>query len=341
MDRDRIVGETFYLLFTTRAFATGIPGTLGDTPGVSAIEDDSDTPITAGITLGIDHASVVGLNLLTIVATGANGYEAGKDYSLYIDAGEVDSVSVIGEVVGSFSLGLSAAFTRLGAPAGASVSADNAAIKVDTAATLVDTAVIGVAGVGLTDLGGMSTGMQAEVESEANDALVGQKLDHLVAVAESDDPVDDSIIAKMAASDGDWSGFDETTDALEALADRGILILADVTGIAGAAMRGTDSVVLLGPTKAEMDTAHALLATPAQVNAEAKDVLVTDVMADSVPADGSIPSVAQAVYMIVQFLNERAVSSTTLTVNKVDGSTALMTFTLDSATAPTSITRAT
>ena len=43
-------------------------------------------------------------------------------------------------------------FARLGAPAGASVSADVAAVKVDTAATLVDTAVIGVAGAGLTDI---------------------------------------------------------------------------------------------------------------------------------------------------------------------------------------------
>ncbi len=44
--------------------------------------------------------------------------------------------------------------------------------------------------------------------------------------------------------------------------------------------------------------------------------------------------------MINQFLTERAVSSTTVTVKKVDGSTSLMTFTLDDATSPTSITRA-
>lgn len=61
---------------------------------------------------------------------------------------------------------------------------------------------------------------------------------------------------------------------------------------------------------------------------------------DSVPADGSLPTLKQAVYMIVQFLTERAVSSTTVTVKKVDGSTSLMTFTLDDGTSPTSITRA-
>jgi hypothetical protein len=43
--------------------------------------------------------------------------------------------------------------------------------------------------------------------------------------------------------------------------------------------------------------------------------------------------------MIVQFLLERAVSGTTCTVKKVDGSTTLMTLTLNDGTSPTEITR--
>lgn len=78
----------------------------------------------------------------------------------------------------------------------------------------------------------------------------------------------------------------------------------------------------------------------AEVQSEVQDALDA-VLADSVPADGSRPSLAQAAYMIVQFLTERAVSGTTVTVKKVDGTTTLMTFTLDDATSPTSITRAT
>lgn len=112
---DRTLESTFYLRFTTRAFATGIPGTLGGTPVISAYEDNSITQITAGITLGVDHDSVTGLNLLTIVATAANGFEAGKDYDLVITTGTVGSVSVVGEVVGHFSLGLDASFVRIGA----------------------------------------------------------------------------------------------------------------------------------------------------------------------------------------------------------------------------------
>jgi len=77
---DRNLEQTFYKSFTTRAFATGIPTALAGTPVVSAYEDASLTQITAGITLGVDHDSVVGLNMLTVAATAANGYEAGKDY---------------------------------------------------------------------------------------------------------------------------------------------------------------------------------------------------------------------------------------------------------------------
>lgn len=101
---DHIVGDTLYILFTTRAFATGIPTVLTGSQVVSAYENDSATQITAGITLGVDHDGVVGLNLLTIVATGANGYDKDKDYSMVITTGTVDSVSVVGEVVGNFSL---------------------------------------------------------------------------------------------------------------------------------------------------------------------------------------------------------------------------------------------
>uniref|UniRef100_A0A6M3INK0 Uncharacterized protein n=1 Tax=viral metagenome TaxID=1070528 RepID=A0A6M3INK0_9ZZZZ len=57
--------------------------------------------------------------------------------------------------------------------------------------------------------------------SDTQDVIVANKLDHLVAVADSDDVADSSIIAKLAASDGDWSGFSAATDSLEAVRDQG------------------------------------------------------------------------------------------------------------------------
>lgn len=64
-------------------------------------------------------------------------------------------------------------------------------------------------------------------------------------------------------------------------------------------------------------------------------------LADSIPADGTRPTGAQALYMIVQGMFERSVSGTVLTVKKVDGSTTLFTCTLSDPTNPTSVTRAT
>lgn len=56
---------------------------------------------------------------------------------------------------------------------------------------------------------------------------------------------------------------------------------------------------------------------------------------------GATVTLNQAIYMILQMLMEKSAATTTLTVNGLDGATPKMTFTTDSATAPTSITRAT
>ena len=106
---DITLAETRYFMFTTREFATGIPTVLAGSPVISAYENDSTTQITAGITLGVSHDSVVGMNLITVVATGANGYESGKDYNFVITTGTVGGVSVVGEVVGTLSIDASAA----------------------------------------------------------------------------------------------------------------------------------------------------------------------------------------------------------------------------------------
>lgn len=78
----------------------------------------------------------------------------------------------------------------------------------------------------------------------------------------------------------------------------------------------------------------------AEVQSEVDDSLNT-VVADSVAADGSRPTVRQALLMITRFLMERSITTTTMTVYKEDGTTAVMTFTLNDATTPTALTRAT
>jgi hypothetical protein len=65
---------------------------------------------------------------------------------------------------------------------------------------------------------------------------------------------------------------------------------------------------------------------------------ITSTLPDSVPADGTRPSLQQAVYMVCQGMFEGSIGGTTWTIKKVDGSTTLFTVSLDSTT-PTSKTR--
>jgi len=69
--------------------------------------------------------------------------------------------------------------------------------------------------------------------------------------------------------------------------------------------------------------------------------LWTTALTESYAADGVAPTPAQALFLIQQMLTEFAIAGTTWTTKKIDGSTSAATFTLDDATTPTSITRAT
>jgi hypothetical protein len=73
-------------------------------------------------------------------------------------------------------------FARLGAPAGASVSADIATVDSNVDAILVDTAEIGAAGAGLTAVP-WNASWDTEVESEVTDALIAANLDHVALTA--------------------------------------------------------------------------------------------------------------------------------------------------------------
>lgn len=66
----------------------------------------------------------------------------------------------------------------------------------------------------------------------------------------------------------------------------------------------------------------------------------TTTLTESYAADGAAATPAQLLYMIYCAVGEFSISGTTITGKKLDGSTTAMTWTLDSATAPTSRTRA-
>lgn len=251
-------------------------------------------------------------------------------------------------------------WTRLGAPAGASLAADLLAIDnlVDDLESRVGTP---------SNLGGGATlaANLADIEAQTDDiGSAGAGLTALATAAE---------LAKVPKSDSNvtWNATaaaqlqSEAADALNAYdpptkaeLDSAVAPLALQTSVDDLESRlGTPSNLGSGATvaanladiEAQTDDIGAagagLTAVPwnaawdAEVQSEVQDALDATI-ADSVPSDGTRPSISQALYMLTQFMLERNVSGTTVTVRKPDGSTSLFTLTLNDASSPTSITRA-
>jgi hypothetical protein len=97
------LGDTIDIKFTTRQIS-GAPFTLAGSPVISAYVGNSTTEITAGITLSVDFDSRTGLNNVRVVASSGNGFATATNVQLVITTGTVNGVSVVGEVVGSFSI---------------------------------------------------------------------------------------------------------------------------------------------------------------------------------------------------------------------------------------------
>lgn len=98
-------GGVLYTKFTTYRPSTGAPFTLAGTPAVSVYKDGSLTQSTAGVTLTVDFDGIAGLHHLAI-DTSADGtfFSEGSHFEAVITAGTVDSVSVVGSCIASFSL---------------------------------------------------------------------------------------------------------------------------------------------------------------------------------------------------------------------------------------------
>lgn len=87
--------------FTT---VSGAPATLSGTPALSVYKANGTTQTTAGITLTVDFDSVTGLNHARIDTSADAFYATGNDYQVVITTGTVGGTSVVGYVVGEFSI---------------------------------------------------------------------------------------------------------------------------------------------------------------------------------------------------------------------------------------------
>ena len=105
-------------------------------------------------------------------------------------------------------------------------------------------------------------------------------------------------------------------------------------GVDTATMRGTDGANTVVPDAA------GVAATEAEVIAAVNSLLTTQ-MTESYAADAIAPTLAQALFLIQQTIGDFAISGTTITTKRIDGTTTAATYTLDDGTNPTSRTRTT
>lgn len=119
-------------------------------------------------------------------------------------------------------------------------------------------------------VGGFTTAAKAEIQTEAEDALVAHRLDELLN-ADSDidgaaPPTVGSVVHEMLSKTAGSFTFDQTTDSLEALRDRGDAAWTTATGFSTLSQADIRTAVGLG--SANLDTQLDALPTAAE-NADA------------------------------------------------------------------------
>jgi len=227
-------------------------------------------------------------------------------------AGATTNVSTLATNVDAILTDTADMQPKLGTPAGASISAD--ILVIDNFVDGLETT-IGIAGAGLMDLGGMSTTMKAQVQTECDDALVSMNLDHLVGTATAIPAIVAGTYIDQMVDDG-TAVYDRTTDSLQAIRDHATTIKTDTAAIL--TDTGTDGVALangaISSTKFAAGGIDAA-AVAADVGYEFADALLNRNVAGG---SNTGRLVKEALYLL---RNRSAISSGTLTVYQTDDAT--------------------
>ncbi len=305
---------------------------IADIAGLQSDTNDIQARLPAALVSGRIDASVgaMAANVVTASAIAADAITDAKvaaDVTIASVTGAVGSVTgnVGGNVTGSVGSvatgGIVAASFAAGAIDAAALAADASAEIADAVwdEALAGHATAGSAGKALSDAGTAgdpwSTALPGAYGSGTAGKIIGDNLNATVgsrATQTSVDTIDDFLYTELAA------------------------ILADTNELQTDWVNGGRLDLLIDAIKSKTDNLPASPAAAGDVTG-----VWTTAMTEAYANDGATMTPAQALYMIWSLLAERSIASTTLTAKKLDGSTTAMTFTLDSATTPTSQTRAT
>lgn len=187
--------------------STGAPIALsGGT--ISVYKEGSVTQSTAGVTLTASYDSITGLNDVAI-DTSADGtfYAAGNDFHVVVTAGTVNSISVVGYVVGHFSIENRSALLPTTAGRKLDVSAGGEA-GVDWANVGSPTTTVGLSGTTVKTATDVETDT-ADIQSRIPAALVSGRIDASVGAMASN-----TLTAAAIATDAGAEIADAVLDEL-------------------------------------------------------------------------------------------------------------------------------
>lgn len=222
---DIALGDTVQWLFTT-VNSSGVPTVLTGTPTATAYTDGGLTQSATGVTLTASFDGVTGLNLISVVASSGNGFASGENIEIVLAAGTVDGNSVVGYAVGSFSI------------------ENRAALRPTTAGNTLDVTATGEAGIDWANIGSPTTAQNLSGTNIDVDQVVASVSGAVGSVTGAVGSVTAAVTIDAGSVDAIW---DETLTS-HVTADSAAVhlkdILADVTGLNGDAMRGTDNALL-------------------------------------------------------------------------------------------------
>jgi hypothetical protein len=317
-----------YGKFTTFRPSTGAAFTLAGTPALSVYKDNSVTQSTTGVTLTADFDSVTGLNHFAI-DTSADGtfYSAGSFFDIVITTGTVDSVSVVGSVVASFTI------------------RKTAALKPTTAGRALDVSAGGEAGVDWANVGSPTTA----VDLSGTTIKTTQKVDV------------DTIKTNPVVNGGTITFPTNATVASTTNLTAGTIAavsgaVGSVTGLTAATVhadlddiqaRLPAALTADGNIKADTLRIGGTVQTAGDVGAKTGFALTsaydfakgTTAMTEAYAANGVAPTPVQAIMAMHQMLMDFGISGTSYTVKKLDNSTTAFVVTLNDATSPTGAAR--
>lgn len=363
------LGSVLPIFFDSYAGSTGASSTISGLAvtdvevykGVSMTQRSSDAGYVLLDTDGIDLDGITGINGFSIDTgdnTDAGFFAAGSFYNVVVSAITVDSQTV-NFVAATFRI--VAAEGTAGTPVADATRWNNLAtvelpLVPTTAGRKLDVSAGGEAGIDWANVGSPTTTLNLSGTTIATTQKVDVetiKTNPVVNGGTTTFPTNATLASTTNITAGTITTTTSVTNRVTANTDQ--LGGQTVTASGGIAFQNGTVATTTNITAGTITTVTNL--TNAPTNGDFTAVMKTSLNAatpaatlsatgsaaftESYRANGAAGTLPQLMYEILAHLGEASISGVTKTINKLDHVTPAETFTLDSATAPTSITRAT